>query len=273
MSNLIYTIMMGSDPSYPLVERNFQDYANKVGAKLLVLKKPLYHFDSYPLKCKHLALFQKFYVKELLKKHTRVLYLDADLLITSKADNIFEKFPDGQCYFFNEGQYIDAKGYIEALPDVNMKAWAKSQGNFIYYNAGVMLFSRLNNPLDYVDIDMVADDCVSLPLYEQTYLNGIIMKNNLQVGSLEYAWNRIQFSDERPEDRFNAHFIHYAGLGYSKKRKLRYQQIMEDYKRMYGFSFGKHWFNYWWRAKIVFRVWRLMDRFICSLKKRVLIRS
>ncbi|NDH10089.1 MAG: hypothetical protein EBY16_10910, partial [Gammaproteobacteria bacterium] len=93
---LIVTIMLGNDPSFHFVKKSFKSYAKKVNADFLCITKA-----SSILKPKNNnnklffdALFQKVSLGSLSDEYERVLYLDADILITPHAKNIFDVYKD-----------------------------------------------------------------------------------------------------------------------------------------------------------------------------------
>ena len=91
MKKAIFTIMIGHDPSYSFVHQTFQQYANKVNAEFICVTQLKYGLEikSRGFSQRYAAWFEKIYMKDLLEKYDRVLYLDADILINPHAPDIF----------------------------------------------------------------------------------------------------------------------------------------------------------------------------------------
>ncbi len=232
MKKAIFTIMIGNDPSYPLVYQSFEKYAKRVGADLIRVTEFSKHNTilSQGHLQRHAAWFEKTQMGNLLKKYDRVLYLDADIIISPNAPDIFEKYTDRTCmYMLNEGLHADRSKTIEqitAILPLN-KLWPEKS----YYNIGVMLMSRESNLFEHVNIE----DLLKLPgkvsMYEQTYFNYLIVRNNLKAESLSPDFNRMELFGK--DNYLKAYFIHYAGGGFCKHVKLRYRTIINDYIKLY----------------------------------------
>jgi lipopolysaccharide biosynthesis glycosyltransferase len=229
--------MMGSDPSYPYVYRAFEKYAKKVNADLICSTSPHYVIekDIPGGKLRDTAWFEKIYINELLKQYDRVLYIDADILITPDAPDIFSLFPkEDHVYMLNEGLHANREKQIQQISALLPlgKNWVTEKGEPFYYNAGVMLISQQCNFFAYVDQKEFLKLCTRVSMYDQTYFNYLMLKHNINVENLPKEFNRLSLFGE--ENYLQGYFIHYAGGGYCRSIKLRYRTIIEDYQKLYN---------------------------------------
>ncbi|MBN2690155.1 MAG: glycosyltransferase family 8 protein [Gammaproteobacteria bacterium] len=237
MKKAIFTIMIGDDPTFEYTKKAMIAYAKKVSAELIVHTKNQYPIGKgNKLSPAKAAWLEKFHLKKLLEKYERVLYLDADIIITPHAPNIFETCPRlDAMYMLNEGYHDDRTKPIEQISSILSydQTWPTKEGKAIYYNAGVMLFSRDANLFNYANLADLHTIYNDVYFYEQTYFNYLIAKHHLPMCDLALEYNRMEFFGIN-EDRLKAYFIHYAGMGYSGKAKYRYRTLIADYHRLYG---------------------------------------
>ncbi|MEZ8185552.1 glycosyltransferase [Shewanella sp. 5S214] len=109
MKKAIFTLAIGDEnPMYRAALLSFEQYAQKVGADLIVSKE--FHYPITITDPQHTASpawTEKLYIKEILKQYDRVLYVDADIIIQPDAENIFEVYDDlNTVYLFNEGEHL-----------------------------------------------------------------------------------------------------------------------------------------------------------------------
>lgn len=224
----IFTVAIGENDFFTYTLSSFEKYANKIGADLFVTKQPYIEFRN--------IFFEKFRIIELLKIYKRVLYLDADILITPNADNIFNQYSDSNCFYaYNENANtisMDRDKYVLPILDL-VDYWQKIDGKYQYFNAGVMLFSdsQINALLDYKkeseNENMLLWDC------DQTLFNYLIVKHKIKFQPISYMYNRMNLGllDEK-ESRLNANFIHYAGADLENNGN-KFLTIKKDYNKLY----------------------------------------
>jgi lipopolysaccharide biosynthesis glycosyltransferase len=227
--NVILNVSIGAHQSYTESLKTIGDYAKKCDADHYILNHSVINkFSIY---------FEKFFFVKLLEDYERVLYIDTDVLITPFAKNIFEEYPDvNKFYAYHENDFptvMDRDYCIKPLLD-DTPNWPNGKnGKLQYFNAGVFLVSNkykniFENFLDVPNLPTI------LNFGDQTYLNYLIAKNNVPFESIDYSFNRMNLGkrDDNGE-RFNANFIHYAGIDtYGNGNKL--QTIKSDYIKLYG---------------------------------------
>lgn len=237
MKKAIYTIMIGPDPMHRYAKRAFAAYAARIGAELVIRTRPYYRrpkgviFDMP----KH-ATMQKWYAGEILKNFDRVLYLDADILVTPKAPDIFEVLDDPKLvYMFDEGRYEDRAGEIDTVTRLLPLdgVWPRRDDRYVYFNSGVILCSRGCPLFDLFRIDEIAKVHDALKFMDQTYINYLVNRHGIETGFLEPSYNRMELLGDN-ERRLDGHFVHYAGQGYSPRKKYRYRALVNDYQTLYG---------------------------------------
>lgn len=199
-------------------------YADKIGSDFVKLDRQVINF--YGLH------YEKFHIIELLNKYERVLHLDADIIVTPNARNIFELFPDkDKVYAYNENGdgVMDRDMFIE---NILTDGWQKANGKYIYFNAGVVLIS--NNNKDIFNNVRIIEFDKSIGLSSQTLMNYFVFKNNIPFEDIGLSFNRMNLGeDDKENSRYNADFIHYAGNDtYSNGDKL--ETIKNDYNHFYN---------------------------------------
>lgn len=229
--NVIVTIMTGFDPSYRFALNSFREYARKIGADLKVIKSPQVTLKGLSrFNFSKMAWAQKFLLRNYLGQYERVLYVDADIIIHPEAPNVFEYYSDlSKVFMFNEGALEDrSKEYVQIQNILGTFQVDELEEQQIYFNAGVILFSRESDFLKLSDMSEVEKVCNNINFYEQTYFNYLIFKNKLGYGFLEDKFNRMIISGSAIE-RLNSSFIHHAGGSYSSRSKFRFLTIISDY--------------------------------------------
>lgn len=216
------------------------------------LTEPFVAMEQYSVRCGvdfvrlrhntvgfHSEYFEKMYFIELLNNYERVLYLDADILITPRAANIFEVYPDqGKLYAFHENLPTEAMNrdqYIAPLLNACPHWPRASNGRLQYFNSGVLLISQGQREAfkDFRDIP-AGLEVIDEWFPDQTYLNYLAVKNNVPFGEIDFSFNRMHMGERDPEgERFRANFIHYAGPdAYGAGDKI--ETIRDDFYRLYG---------------------------------------
>jgi lipopolysaccharide biosynthesis glycosyltransferase len=204
-------------------------YSNKCGADFIKITHPIINFHS--------VYFEKFFFVDLLERYDRVLYLDADVLITPNAKNIFEEYPNSDYFVaYNETDFnetMDRDFCVTPLVPY-CKNWPiDEKGKLRYFNSGVMLISKCHLPFlkNFKNVPNIPGVINIFP--DQTYLNYIISNNDVPFVNLDYSYNRMHLgkSDEN-EVRYKSNFIHYAGPDmYGNGNK--YETMESDYNKMY----------------------------------------
>ena len=174
MKKAIFTLAIGDNPMYRAAISSFKQYAKKVSADLIISDQLHYKlhvnnkkFDASP------AWSEKLYMQEILKEYDRVLYLDADMLISPWADNIFEQCPElDAVYMFNEGAHIDRSQQADQINQVLGEVdWPLDDGKMIYFNSGMILVSKQSGLFDNASAEEMQKICNEVKFYDQTYIN------------------------------------------------------------------------------------------------------
>ncbi|WP_153915098.1 glycosyltransferase [Shewanella sp. TC10] len=230
MKRAIFTLAIGDNPMYKAAITSFEEYGKKVGADVIVSKELHYHlhvnnkkYDASP------AWSEKLYIAELLKTYDRVLYLDADILVSPFAENIFEECPElDTVYMFNEGKYKDRSPHAQRINEVLGEAhWPEENGKMVYFNSGMILLSKETGLFDNASADEMQKICNEVKFYDQTYINYLIRRDKINCVSVDKRFNRMPLLGL--EDYQSASFIHYAGRGYREKVPMRDLKFIIDY--------------------------------------------
>ncbi|MCG9748459.1 glycosyltransferase [Shewanella sp. Isolate8] len=234
MKKAIFTLAIGDNPMYRAAISSFKQYAEKVSADLIISDQLHYKlhvnnkkFDASP------AWSEKLYMQEILKEYDRVLYLDADMLISPWAENIFEQCPDlDAVYMFNEGAHIDRSKQADQINQVLGEVdWPQDDGKMIYFNSGMILVSKQTGLFDSASAEEMQKICNEVKFYDQTYINYLIRRDKIRSVCVDKRFNRMPLLGN--ENYQEASFIHYAGRGYRGKIPMRELKYIADYCDMY----------------------------------------
>lgn len=241
MNKAIFTLAIGENPMYRAALMGFQRYADDVRADLIVSRELHYPITiENPRHTASPAWTEKLYIKELLTRYERVLYLDADIIVAPHAENIFDTYTDlDTVYLFNEGQYLERQHVIDKITDIMgpLNGWPTVDNRPVYYNLGCMLIS---NGCPLFDIATLADlqkICNHIQYYEQTYVNYLIHRDGLKHHGISAKFNRMDALGE--EHYLDASFIHYAGRGYTNSTLKREARYVNDFCALFSGIFGE----------------------------------
>jgi lipopolysaccharide biosynthesis glycosyltransferase len=256
---LIVTIMFGKDPSFYFAKKTFKDYSKKVNADFLCLQNPTHIFGAHGKNKISLdALFQKISLGDLSCHYQRVLYVDADILITPNAKDIFNLYPDNsKIYMFNEGLNSNR---AEELNLISIRLGRKIKDKN-YFNAGVILLPHKTDFLSAIKIHDLEFFLKNSGWFDQTYVNYKSRIKNLEVINLDREFNYMAHKDDK-DRRFLMSFIHYAGNGYCPK-KQRPLFMLRDYCDLYNYSLTT-------KEKVVFAIGYIYQRLI-RIKNKFII--
>jgi lipopolysaccharide biosynthesis glycosyltransferase len=230
MKKAIFTLAIGDNPMYRAAIASFKAYGEKIGADLIVSDQLHYEinvsrpkFDASP------AWSEKLYIAEILKEYDRVLYLDADMIVTPWARDIFELYPDlDTVYMFNEGRHRDRSEQAVQIDNILGKvSWPEEDGMMVYYNSGMFLVSKETGLFDNAGIEEMQAICNQVKFYDQTYINYLIRRDNIKSVGVEASFNRMMLLGY--DDYQKADVIHYSGRGYRQKVPMRELKYIIDY--------------------------------------------
>lgn len=225
--NVIFTIGINNFDKLPTMGA-IEDYSKKCDSDFFVLKNPMINYQNF--------YFEKFFFTYLLGKYDRVLYMDADVLITPNAENIFEKYPDQEKFYaYNEtddNETMDRDPFVEPLL-ADVPHWPLDNKNKrMYFNAGVFLVSKPQKEF-FENFRKIPNIPGILSFGDQTYLNYLVFKNKINFETIDYKFNRMHLGKKDPEyKRYESNFIHYAGPDvYGNGNKM--ETINNDYINLY----------------------------------------
>lgn len=278
MKKAIFTIAIGNDPMYQAAIRSFKRYASKVGADLIISDQSHYKHELGELVSSPsvVAFMEKLYIGEVLKQYDRVLYLDADIIITDTARDIFQLYSDPKLlYALDEGSLIARDDEFNCLFNL-FGALPKNpaiKNGLYYFNVGVILVSKHHPLFNVAKVSELKQVMGKVLLPEQAYLSYLINKHHLPIHFFEPGFNYIELfgAGDNPK-RFQADFIHYAGKGFARRRRYRILRYARDYTKLFFATESKLYLCQLWvtsvsrclKASICerFRIW------IRSIKKR-----
>lgn len=197
-------------------------YADRIGAELLLEQKP-----EEGLRIPH---YQKLsLVAAALEKFERICWVDADILVSPNAPDIFEEVPAHSIGIFNEAPWVDRQPAMSEWEHLTGFQWPDRTK---YFNSGVMVASREHRKV-FVrgagpEINHFGD---------QTYLNAKILESGSSVFELSHRWNRMSCTWLRGQDPYDSHFIHFAGMQPPQGLPLFIRERLAEWKE-HSFSGG-----------------------------------
>ena len=225
--NVIFQLDIGHQPEYKPAIDSVRNYCNKYGIEHVIS-------DAIRIKAFNFY-FEKMQIYFLTDFFNQALYLDADVLVTPNAPNIFEVYNDPYTFYaYHESAptpTMDRNPVVEKIISNTEKEWPRdSNGQYQYFNAGIFLTSKQTA---LVPGNLPVQNPAIFEFGDQTALNFLVVDKGFAFQSLDYKWNRMHLGQPDPEGkRFEAFFIHYAGPDvYGSGNKA--QIIADDYKRLY----------------------------------------
>ena len=235
MKKAIFTLAIGDNPMYKAAIDSFTAYATKVGADLIVSDKLHYslkvnnkRYDASP------AWSERLYMTELLKEYDRVLYIDADMIITPDAEDIFEQYNSlSTIYMFNEGAYKDRSEHAQKINSILGEVeWPVIEGKMVYFNSGMILVSKESNPFINASAEEMQKVCNEVKFYDQTYINYLIFREKIDYHCIDKSFNRMPLLGL--DGYQEANFIHYAGRGYREKIPMKELKFIIDFCELFA---------------------------------------
>lgn len=206
--NALLTIALGEGYAkiLELTGPRLKAYADRIGAKFINHNiRRLY--KTYP----H---YEKFIIGEMLQEYERIIFIDADVLISSNCPNLLEIVPCHQVGMYDEGllanqeersihKEVMRQAYRGFLKRDLPESW---DGRF--YNSGVVVASAIHRPIFKAPEIECFDN-----YWDQSYLNTVIHDQKTDVFDIGYRFNRMYYVDPKVnEHRLKSHIVHYAGI-------------------------------------------------------------
>jgi len=224
----IFQLNVNHPENYRLPMKSVANYCNKYGINHIVSDKIVVNRINF--------YFENLQAHILTEKFDRVLYLDADIIITPHAENIFDVYTEDDVFYAydeaNKTETMDRDKYVEDTIRVTGINWPKNEkGCYRYFNAGVIILSKKTRLIPINEIPQ-ANEIFSFG--NQTILNYQLTKLNHKFQSIDYSWNRMHLGDpDLNKERFKANFIHYAGPVLYNNYESKLKNIEEDYRELY----------------------------------------
>jgi len=239
--NVVFTILIQQNSldcsSLSICVATQKAYAERIGADFVCLTEKKVGSE---LDCIYL---EKLYIIELLEKYNRVLYMDADIMITKNAPNIFDEYSDeSKLTICNERPYNYPTNIQKNYVWMKLTSACVKFGFPVecvvdkYYNAGIMLCSkchkRLFESFNLARFKKMYRTFETDRLLEQDYFNALLMHSRVPVVDLCSSFNYFKtLESEYQKNKIKPVFIHY--VVHTKKH------IMRDFIECYGEQEGR----------------------------------
>ena len=232
--NAVVIISCGRDQMLELTLPSVIKYCETHNFNLEVIREPIYNFGErggY-----NYGTFEKFQCFNLFEKYDRILRLDADIIVTPSAPNIFEFVPNENIGVVNEDvgrRQRDRRKQIENIKTdmgglftniempKHIKEWKTG-----YFNSGVVVASKEHALVFKLNRGIFVRRFLSHPkklgpFKEQTLLNWRVRLADIPLTPLCYKFNHMSMFTEMGKDPKNSWFIHYAGPQHGKIKKIK----------------------------------------------------
>lgn len=208
---------------------SIRQYAEKIGADFKVLEKT-------DISEKLSQFYEKNQIRDYLEHYSKVLYIDADILVSPDAPNAFTQYPGDNIGVVSVEQVYKAaekekQTLIKELGDV---AWTKE-----YFNTGVVLFSAAHKQVVNTDDGLIEKWIEAKSQRNVAGLNDQSVFNfrmNQWDVPLTYMDNAFNFTKAWGcfEKRFSKYFIHYAGMRGNRITRIK----VDDYVLQNSFLYS-----------------------------------
>ncbi len=192
-------------------------YADRMGADVKVLDAVL------PEHAGQTGHWAKFAIHGLLDAYDEALWLDADIVASPRAPDIFEA-AGGALAAYPEGDVVERAGQFKEYYRL-LRGHALAFGKQIrYFNSGVVVIPREARDIykvpDLPEIELTTRLKQEQPwrfFYDQNLLNARIAETDHRILALSNRWNFMHVPSIAAGDPWEkrtevAHLIHYAGL-------------------------------------------------------------
>lgn len=214
---------------FNLTRKTRREYCRKVNASMFinfgyVFMDTLMAFNpEFP----YAPDFEKLCIPLVFKENPwvdRLLYIDADILITPHAKNIFDELDPDYVWMLDETGM--GASHVE-LPIISEKLGYPCNN---YYNGGIILMSRKH--LFMFDYDL--KEVFRSNFHVQAFVSYLICKNKVPIKNIPREFNYMAHSKPDPNnERLTASFIHFAGNSFTNGISKK-STIERDYLTLYG---------------------------------------
>lgn len=133
--NAVVTLNVGYDKILDITGPLMSDYASKIGADFHVI-------NSRKLSKRLNVCYEKSQMADMLEKYQRILYVDADTIITPEADNLFHVVGYG-CWGGVDEKHL----WSEDKLNRQFKKFNCDWHGLFYLNTSLMVFDRTHRSL------------------------------------------------------------------------------------------------------------------------------
>jgi hypothetical protein len=170
------------------------------------------HRYNIPTISRFCYVWEKLQCFKYTEKYDQICFLDADVLIDPKSDNIFNYCPLGKFSGCIAGERLDET--ISRIWGIQREIGSNelNLSTFKFLNAGLMVFDESLKESLTKDIDIIGKFFTELP--EQDFLNYNINRLNIPINILDQKWNYLlhsSFWNRRKKSIGERNFVHFLG--------------------------------------------------------------
>jgi lipopolysaccharide biosynthesis glycosyltransferase len=226
MKTAVATICIGSknQAMRRLTFPSIIDFAERIGADFINMSQTFEdRFDG-------ILNYEKLQFIKLLEIYDRVIYLDADILVSRDCPNPIDQVPPHSIGAFITSRYSSLHNHtnleiIRALGDIEWQREGRDASVLESFNSGVLVLSKQLLPALKQALPAADAWCqhsrTAKPhtlLKDQPVLNYITQKNCIPIHDLSYRFNHTN-ARGGSADRFASYVIHYAGVSHRQESR------------------------------------------------------
>ncbi len=175
--NLVISIAIGDEAAEvsSITSQYHMAYAQKIDAQYLLLTDRTQSWWG----------LEKFRVKEIAKKHKRVLFIDADAIIHPDAPNIFDIVPEGTVGIFDDWDKLNMNDFVKKNIEILNESQNMQCEELRCLNSGFVVFDGA-----HADIWSPPPNVfTTTKTIEQSWVENNIRKKKLDIFPLSEKWN------------------------------------------------------------------------------------
>ena len=221
-----------------LTHHTLKSYADRIGADFVVINEKKLS--------KKFVHYEKFQLRGLFAKYSRIIYMDSDMLVRDDCPDLFKEVPEDKIGIFNEGAFTSCIPLIQDAiqkygPSLKLSGRIPYRGQ--YYNTGIMVLSRKHKDVFTMpeeEYDWYNAGVNSVSHYEQPYINLKVIFGEYTVHDLSYKYNRMcMFDNLTGENKLSSYIVHYAGITHVPDIEQIIQKDIDEWKANPSYKFQR----------------------------------
>jgi hypothetical protein len=211
MKNALVTLCIDDLDYYKITRPYMKNYCFKHGLNFIEINKYTGISEKYNLKMneEYFCVWEKFQILDYVEYYNQLCFVDADILINPKAENVFDYCEIGKFNACLDTSNRKAKYRVKKIfESIDMKVNLKG---FKYINVGFFVIDKSFSHKLILNIDKLNNIFIKFP--EQELINYNINHEDIDINLIDGTWNKIIHSSIYKKNKTdlymgNYNFIH-----------------------------------------------------------------